>query len=575
MAQHRRAVITGATGGAPYAGNPLANRLFAAFAIAVAALPVLPWSLSLGWLACALALTALKIPVRNPGALWVIDILSRLNYGLIAVFFWRTETPIARLFAVVIVMVDLLWLMMRHHARPGVFLSAAAPMLALSLAGAADVIALYYRQGRPALALTALMGPLLLTHFVLEARSRLAGWQADLARARAAADERGVAAESAARAKRFFLATMSHELRTPLNGVLGMAQAMAADRLSPVQRERLAVVRESGQALASILDDVLDLSTIEAGRLELKPADFDAAELARAAVSAIAPEASAKGLALQLHIGAGVDGVYRGDPQRLRQILAKLLSNAVKFTPAGRVELALDRRADGQLCFAVRDTGPGIVEAQLQRLFERFEQEDASPTRRHGGTGLGLAIAREIAHLMDAEIQVESRLGQGSTFTLVAPLPRVGDVVAMREAEVSELDFSRVRLLAAEDNPMNQLVLKTLLGQHGLDPVLVDNGAEALAAWQAEPFDVILMDVQMPEMDGPTAARAIRAEEAARGLARTPIVALTANAMSHQVEEYLTAGMDLHVAKPIEAGLLYDAILQALHSREPRADAAA
>jgi signal transduction histidine kinase/ActR/RegA family two-component response regulator len=573
MAQHWRAAI-GTAGDADVRGR-LANRLFAALAIGVAALPVVPSALSLAWLGGALALAGAERIARGARAQCAIETLSRLNYAVMTVLFWHSEAPIARLFAVVIVMVDLLWLMMRHHARPRIFLAAASPMLALSLAGAADVVAICFRQGRPGLALTALMGPLLLTHFVLQARLRLARWQADLAGARAAADERGVAAEAAARAKRFFLATMSHEIRTPLNGVLGMAQAMAADRLSPVQRERLTVVRDSGQALASILDDVLDLSAIEAGRLQLVAGEFDVAELARAALAGIGPEAAAKRLAVRLHIAPGADGVYRGDAHRLRQILAKLLSNAAKFTAAGAVELALERRPDGRLCFTVRDTGPGIAEAQLQRLFERFEQEDASPTRRHGGAGLGLSIAREIAQLMEAEIEVESQLGQGSAFTLAAPLPRIGDAAPAPEAELAELDLSEVRLLAAEDNPMNQLVLKTLLGQHGLDPVLVETGVEAVAAWRTGSFDVILMDVQMPEMDGPTAARAIRAEEAAHGLARTPIVALTANAMSHQVEEYRTAGMDLHVAKPIEAGLLYDAILEAVHSRQARADAAA
>ncbi|MDD3836247.1 MAG: ATP-binding protein [Phenylobacterium sp.] len=564
MTQQRRASVERAEGG----GGPLANRLFAAFAIGLAALPVLPPPVSLGWTAFALALAGIEARFRQGRVRGLLVVLSRLNYALMAVLFWRTEIAVARLFAVVIVVVDLLWLLMRHHQRPRAFLAAASPMLALGLAGAVDVLALFVRQGRPAFALTALMGPLLLTHFLLQTRRRLCAWQADLARA-------GAAAEAAARAKRHFLATMSHEIRTPLNGVLGMAQAMAADRLSPVQRERLAVVRESGEALAAILDDVLDLAAIESGRLELKPADFDLAELAESALAAVAADAEAKGLAAKLQIAPGAQGVYHGDARRLRQILAKLLSNAVKFTTAGEVELTVDRRDDGRLAFAVRDTGPGIAEAQLQRLFERFEQQDPSSTRRHGGTGLGLSIAREIAVMLGGEIEVRSRPGEGSTFTLLAPLPRIAEAAPATPASPETLDLSHVRLLAAEDNPMNQLVLRTLLGQHGLEPVLVANGAEALAAWRAGGFDVILMDVQMPELDGPAAARAIRAEEAARGLPRTPIVALTANAMSCQVEEYRAAGMDQHVAKPIEAGLLYDAILAAVQARRALAGAVA
>ncbi|HEX2560717.1 ATP-binding protein [Phenylobacterium sp.] len=567
MALYRRAVVEGASKRAGYEGGPLGNRLFAAIAIGAAAFPVISWPLSLAWLACGVGLATLEAVAPNARWRRAIETLSRLNYIAAAILFWNAEAPLSRLLAVVIVVVDLLWLLMKLHARPRMFLATASPLLAVALAGAADVVRICIERGEPWMAVTALMGPMLMIHFVILTRGRLARSHEALAKAQDDAD-------AAARAKSFFLATMSHEIRTPLNGVLGMAQAMQADRLSPVQRERLQVIRQSGQALASILDDVLDLSTIEAGRLQLAPVEFDAAELARAALAPISPEAAAKRLTVRLRIEPGADGIYRGDARRLRQVLGKLLSNAVKFTAAGEVELAL-ARYDGRLCFAVRDTGQGIDQAQLGRLFERFEQVDASPTRRHGGAGLGLSIAREIAQLMGAEIEVSSRPGEGSTFTLAAPLPRIGDATPVAQSDFAELDLSDVRLLAAEDNPMNQLVLKTLLGQHGLDPVLVETGAQALAAWRTGGFDVILMDVQMPEMDGPAAARAIRTEEAARGLPRTPIVALTANAMSHQVEEYFAAGMDLHVAKPIEAGLLYDAIIEALNSRETRTDSAA
>ncbi|MET0294232.1 MAG: ATP-binding protein, partial [Phenylobacterium sp.] len=382
-------------------------------------------------------------------------------------------------------------------------------------------------------------------------------------------------AEAATRTKSAFLATMSHEIRTPLNGVLGMMQAMEADRLSAAQRTRLQAAREAGEALSVILQDVVELAAIETGRFKLRDGEFDLAQVVGAACAGAAVEAQAKPLRLLVDLEPDSLGTYRGDAKRIRQALAKLLDNAVRFTAAGEVVLTGRADPDGALRLTVRDTGQGIPARKLQQLFEPFELADASRTRRHGGAGLGLAIAREFARAMGGEIEVVSQVGQGSAFTLRLPLLRLAAPAPAPPARVRQEapDLSRVRLLAAEDNPMNQLVLKTLLGQHGLDPVLVDNGAEAVAAWRQGGFDVILMDVQMPELDGAAATRAIRAEEAARGLPRTPIIALTANAMPYQIEEYRQAGMDAHVAKPVEAGLLHDAIVEAL--KRPAQEAAA
>ena len=374
-------------------------------------------------------------------------------------------------------------------------------------------------------------------------------------------------AESATRAKSAFLATMSHEIRTPLNGVLGMAQAMAADDLSPVQRERLDDVRQSGESLLAILNDVLDLSKIEAGKLELEQAEFDIYETATGAFSAFSATAQAKGLSFTLKVQPAARGVYRGDSVRVRQILYNLVSNGLKFTERGGVEVKVSRRG-GTLRLAVADTGIGVAPDKLAGLFQKFEQADASTTRRYGGTGLGLAICRDLAELMDGTICAKSAPGEGATFTVDLPLERVGDAPDKLERHVAEptvhAEGLALRVLAAEDNGMNQLVLKTLLGQVGVEPVIVGNGREAVEAWAREPWDLILMDVQMPEMDGPTATGVIRARERAEGRPRTPIVALTANAMAHQVSEYLQSGMDDFVAKPIEAGRLYAVIEAAL-----------
>ncbi|RYF95049.1 MAG: response regulator [Caulobacteraceae bacterium] len=377
-------------------------------------------------------------------------------------------------------------------------------------------------------------------------------------------------AEAANTAKSTFLATMSHEIRTPLNGVLGMAQAMASDELTGVQRERLEVIRQSGESLLAVLNDVLDLSKIEAGKLDLDEADFDLKDLARGAHAAFTAIANKQGLSFDLKIERSAQGVYRGDPTRVRQILYNLISNALKFTEAGEIRVVV-ARAGKTLTFKVSDTGIGIAPEPLAKLFGRFEQADASTSRRYGGTGLGLAICRQLTELIGGEIGVESEIGKGTVFTVTLPLARVADSRAETLPALpptppdAELSGETLKVLAAEDNEVNQLVLKTLLHQVGIDPVVVADGGEAIAAWEAETWDVILMDVQMPLVDGPTAARAIRAREAATGRARTPIIALTANAMSHQVAEYREAGMDGFVAKPIEVGRLFAALEAALN----------
>ncbi|HEX7945768.1 MAG TPA: ATP-binding protein [Phenylobacterium sp.] len=370
-------------------------------------------------------------------------------------------------------------------------------------------------------------------------------------------------AEAANRAKSAFLATMSHEIRTPLNGVLGMAQAMAADDLAPVQRARLETIRQSGEVLLTVLNDILDLSKIEAGKLELELVEFEVSRLTTTTLETFAGVADGRALNLVVTVDDDARGRYRGDCGRLRQIIYNLVSNGLKFTEAGEVRLQVSRRGE-LLVFAVSDTGIGIPGERMARLFNKFEQGDASTTRRFGGTGLGLAICRDLATLMAGDIEVESQPGVGSQFRLVVPLDRIGDEAAIdgaaSPAEAGLDEGAVLRVLAAEDNSINQLVLRTLLQQAGLDPHIVSDGAEAVAAWREQAWDVILMDVQMPVMDGPTAARTIRAAEAQTGRARTPILALTANAMAHQIADYVAAGMDGVIPKPIKIEDLFAAL---------------
>ena len=379
------------------------------------------------------------------------------------------------------------------------------------------------------------------------------------------------AIHAANRAKSTFLATVSHEIRTPLNGILGMAQAMGGDALSPAQAARLDVIRQSGQALVTLLNDVLDMSKIEAGKIELELVEFDLSPPVTEAWHAFSGAAEAKGLTLALAIAPDAEGVYLGDPTRLRQIVYNLLSNAVKFTERGGVEIEVSRQGDS-VTIAVTDTGPGLAQAQLKNLFQRFSQGDLSRTRTHGGTGLGLAICRELARLMGGEVQATSSPGEGSTFSLTVPLERVGEVVASEPEPVAVgaplPRADALRVLAAEDNRVNQIVLRTLLEQAGVDATIVEDGLDAVEAWRTGEWDVVLLDVQMPRMDGPAAAGVIRAEEARSGRRRTPIIALTADVMTHQLAEYRRAGMDACVAKPIEVQHLFAALSQVLEKED-------
>lgn len=373
-------------------------------------------------------------------------------------------------------------------------------------------------------------------------------------------------AEAANRAKSDFLANMSHEIRTPLNGILGMAQVMGREDVEGTHRPRLKVIRDSGEALLGVLNSILDLSKIEAGQLEIEVAEFKLSELIASACDPFATLAAQKGVALAMEIDPAAAGAWRGDPLRLRQVLSNLASNAVKFTEAGQIVLRVRRLPEG-LSFEMSDTGVGIPRERLDAIFDKFAQADASSTRRFGGAGLGLAICRELVALMGGRIQVESEPGRGSRFAFELPLVRVSALPAgdAEDAEASSVEARRLRILAAEDNPTNQVILAALLEPAGVALTMVGDGREALEAMAGEAFDLVLMDIQMPDMNGVEATLAIRRSEAARGAPPTPILALSANVMRHQIDEYLAAGMDGVVAKPIQAEVLFMEIEQVLN----------
>jgi signal transduction histidine kinase/AmiR/NasT family two-component response regulator len=383
-----------------------------------------------------------------------------------------------------------------------------------------------------------------------------------------ASRERTAELERANTEKSRFLANMSHELRTPLNGVIAISETLAAQQKTEKSRELAELIVSSGRLLEQVLTDILDFSKIEAGEIQLSNETFQM----KAIVSRIAElhraSAETKGLDFAWSVAPEAHGAFMGDQVRLTQVLSNLLSNAVKFTDAGSVRLAVTEVA-GRLCFQVSDSGIGFDDEVKARLFRRFEQADASIRRRFGGTGLGLAISRSLVELMGGAIDVNSRPGEGSTFTFVLPLERA-EAAPAAEAETMDqgFDISGARVLLAEDHPTNQKVVQLILQSVAVEPVIVENGALALELLKAERFDVVLMDMQMPELDGLSATALLREFERTHGLPRTPVIMLTANALDEHVRASHDAGADQHLSKPIRATALIEAIVEAIASSE-------
>jgi signal transduction histidine kinase/ActR/RegA family two-component response regulator len=544
--------------------------------VVLTGLDVFPWPYVAGWTFAAIAVLATEnhfLRLIAQGrlaarvAVWVpaFRIMATSLYALAALALIARGGPVERLFAFALMTCSMVHVLMRYYRSRWIMLSAMAPYIAI-------LTLLAVKQARIALAgghpLAALIATFALGTFALQfwsARGQLGAAWDELMTAREAAEEREHAAEAANRAKSNFLATMSHELRTPLNGVLGMAQALTTERLSDVQRERVKIIRRSSESLLAVLNDLLDLSKIEASTLELEVGEFDLDHLVRGVVAAYRPLAEKKGLTFDFTIDAEASGRYDGDSARIRRILYSLADNAVKFTETGGVTLTAAREADG-VVFRVTDSGIGIAPDDLAHLFEGFFQADGGPTRRYGGAGLGLAICHEMTHLMGGTVEAISEPGRGATFVVRLPLAAAAHPEASRAdgREAEPRGAGEVRVLAAEDNDTNQLVLKTLLAPAVIVPTIVENGRQALEAWESQDWDIILMDIQMPIMDGVAATSAIREREAATGRARTPIIAVTANAMTHQVVEYKAAGMDSMVPKPIDIAALFQAMECAL-----------
>jgi PAS domain S-box-containing protein len=385
--------------------------------------------------------------------------------------------------------------------------------------------------------------------------------------ARDALEQAAAAANAANRAKSEFLANMSHELRTPLNGVLGVAGALSKTLLSPPQVEMVSLIEGSAKTLETLLSDILDLARIEAGKMEVRPEAFDLRRSVNACSALYDAAAQAKGLDLDVTIASDADGAYVGDAARIRQILSNLLSNAVKFTSAGRVCLSVQARrgeTSSELCFEVGDTGIGFDAETKARLFSRFEQADGSITRRFGGSGLGLSISRSLAEAMGGDLQANAEPGRGAIFTFRVELPRCEGVHELWDDAAPPEPVSDplpgMRVLLAEDHPTNRRVVELILGAAGVALICVENGLQAVEAFRRQEFDLVLMDMQMPVMDGLTAIQEIRRIEAAEGLPATPVYVLTANAMPEHVSASRAAGADGHLTKPIIADVLLECV---------------
>jgi signal transduction histidine kinase/ActR/RegA family two-component response regulator len=403
-------------------------------------------------------------------------------------------------------------------------------------------------------------------------------------RSEAAIRQARAAAESASKAKSVFLANMSHEIRTPLNGVIGLAGALGRTELSDEQIEMVNLICQSGQTLERFLTDILDVSKIEAGKLSLQVETFDLQESIQAAVHLMQTAANEKCLNFSLTFGTNARGLFKGDAVRIRQIVSNLASNAVKFTNEGEVVVQVEvieaenESEAATLIIKVSDTGIGFDDEARDRLFNRFEQADGSITRQFGGTGLGLSICKALTEMMGGIISAVSAPNQGSTFMIKLPLSRsmsldAFDIAAQAQPTTAkptaaeEIKPSRLlRILLAEDHPTNQRVVAMILQPYGVDLTVVENGVKALEAFEAGKFDVVLMDMQMPEMDGLKATQAIRFLELTAQLPRTPIAMLSANAMKEHVEQALDAGCDVHIAKPVSPESLVKGIEAALAS---------
>ena len=519
----------------------------------------------------------------NPGSMiyrvftCVFVFLNTALYSGITVYIWRSGDETGRLFAILQACGGLLHVTLYMYQQRALLFSALAAHTC-------------YLFGLPmTMALSA--GPLSLFVFVVGCMlyiSHMAIAVANSNRANQALKAATLDAEKANAAKTDFLATISHEIRTPMNAVMAAVQLLDRTDPTPEQAAHIKMMSQASEVLMGLLNDVLDLSRIEAGKMSLDPTDLELRPALEALISLWQPQAAAKSCQLVLNVAPDVPEILHVDSLRLRQILFNLLSNAVKFTDKGQISLNVGPSDAGSLadqpclCFEVVDTGCGISDEVMGRLFGSFEQADAGTTRQHGGSGLGLAISRRLAENMGGGLTVQSRLGEGSTFRLDLPLRRgramnsLGRELRRTNWRADEDDGGEIlsanplKILLAEDHVVNRHIIEQLLSPLGCDLTMVSDGVQAVAAASKAPYDLIMLDMQMPNMDGLAAARAIRDQPGPNRL--SPILAITANALDQHRAEWARLGVEAYITKPLNAELLMATVLAvASHSPPPRA----
>lgn len=455
----------------------------------------------------------------------------------------------------------------RHQSVPMLVLNGLAPLASLL------IFPIFFMPDTSPAAQTARWGLVLLVGTTLNvmAQNRAAAKRMDEL-TRSLREEREKALE-ATRAKSTFIAVTSHELRTPMNGLLGMAHALQRSTLDPVQREQIALMIKSGDSLMQLLNDVLDLSRVEAGKVDLAPIDMTLQDVVGEVVDAWRDAAVFKNLLLTVDYAPDLPPGVHADPLRIRQVVTNLVSNAIKFTVEGGVSLRVMATpgADGKqrVSITVADTGPGVPAGAAERVFDSFTQADQTISREHGGAGLGLSIARALARQMGGDLVLApSERGACFDFTFTAPAC-AAPIALAQDVESNAEDLEQIQVLMAEDNAINQLVVRTMLEPLGVALTVVDNGQEALKAMGERRFDCVLMDINMPVMDGITALEAIR--DGRTGNPAMPVIALTASAMSGDRERFLGLGFDDHLGKPVKPVDLITAIARAVNPEPPNA----
>lgn len=518
-----------------------------------------------------------KLPTRKE---WIMVCVSSAQagivYSLLPVMLWGLWGVPGKVFAMVWLCGALLHVTMHMHHEIRTFVAAAVPQGLYFLGLPTYALVTGAEPGRAGAIAILIAGLLYLGHLAIAFKEYKTS-SADMRQARELAQVRQAAAEQANDAKSVFLANISHEIRTPMNGILGMAAALDNSALTDEQRGKLKIIRESGDLLMSVLNDLLDFSKIEANHIEFECAAFDLREVARQVENLHSEQAAKKGLEFKAVCEGGSATRRMGDAHRIVQVLHNLVANAIKFTAEGSVQLRIrapeEGDADSSVFIEVSDTGIGISDEQLAKIFDPFTQADVTTTRKYGGTGLGLSIAQGLIHGMGGTIGVRSTIGGGTNFVIELPLRRVGVARDDEQEQVqhrqSPKDYAALKVLAAEDNAVNQAVLKTFLLQDHHVIEFVGDGLQAVEAYKRGQFDLILMDISMPVMDGAEAMRQIRFLERENGVDKPiPIIAVSAHAMRQQIEANLAAGFDGYVTKPVNAAQLHEEIARVMSEAE-------